>query len=96
MVQRYFLSVFTVLNSIKKRSKFNYIIWENFLLVDLLGYNLFFGGLHFWKVFYHLKILGWTPGFHAIDDLSSAHWDETEFRALVFGSQIGEELQITC
>ena len=45
-----------------------------------MGYNLKSGGLHFLKVFYHLKILGWTSGFRTIDDLSSAHWDETEFR----------------
>ena len=31
------------------------------------------------KKFYHLKILGWSSGFPAIDDLPSAHWDETEF-----------------
>ena len=34
---------------------------------------------HFWKVFYHLKILGWSSGFRAIDSLPHAHWDETEF-----------------
>ena len=38
------------------------------------------GGLQFWKVFYHLKILGCYSGFCTIDDLPLAHWDETEFR----------------
>ena len=50
------------------------------LLVNLLGYNLKSGGLHFWKAFYHLIILGWASGFRTIDDLPSAHWDETEFK----------------
>ena len=44
-----------------------------FLSVDLLGYNLKSGGLHVLKVFYHLKILGWSSGFRAIDDLPRAH-----------------------
>ena len=38
-----------------------------FLLVNLLGYNLKSGGLHFLKVFYYLKILGWSSRFRAID-----------------------------
>ena len=46
---------------------------EKFLLVNLLGYNLKSGGLHFLKVFYLLNNLGWTSGFRAIDDLPSAH-----------------------
>ena len=29
--------------------------------------------------FYHLKTLGWTSGFCAVDNLPRAHWDETEF-----------------
>ena len=29
--------------------------------------------------FYHLKTLGWTCSFEAVDDLPCAHWDETEF-----------------
>ena len=41
--------------------------------------SLRFGGLYFLKVFYHLKILEWTSVFRAIDNLPSAHRDETEF-----------------
>ena len=37
------------------------------------------GGLNVLKSFYHLKILGWSSGFRAIDDLPSPRWDETEF-----------------
>ena len=43
------------------------------IFINLLGYNLKFGGSHFLKVFYLLKILVWTSGFRAIDDLPSAH-----------------------
>ena len=32
-------------------------------------------------MFYHLKKLGWSSGFRTIDELSRAHWDETEFRS---------------
>ena len=32
----------------------------------------------------HLKILGWSSGFRAIDKLPRAHWDETEFSIPVF------------
>ena len=65
----FFFPCFNCFNSTKSK--------ENFLLVNLMGYNLKSRGLHFWKVFYHLKILGWTNGFRAIDDLPSAHWLET-------------------
>ena len=37
-------------------------------------------GYIFEKWFYRLKILGWTFGFRATDDLPSVHWDETKFR----------------
>ena len=30
------------------------------------------GGLHFWKVFYHWEIMGWTSGFLKIMETASA------------------------
>ena len=50
-------------------------------------FNIRFGKIRFgiWKevfyyyYFYHLKTLGWTCSFCAVDDLPRAHWDETEF-----------------
>ena len=35
--------------------------------------------LRIFILFYHLKTLGGTCGFYAVDDLPLAHWDETEF-----------------
>ena len=48
-----FVSVFTALNNSKKQRKFKLITpyGEIFLSVNLLGYNLKSGGLHFLKVF---------------------------------------------
>ena len=54
------------------------------------NFNIRFGKIRFgiWKVtflekvsfyFYHLKTLGWTCGFCAVDDLPRAQWDETQF-----------------
>ena len=62
-----------------KKSKENLMshIMGKSVLVKLLEYNLKSERLPFWKVFYLLKILGC---FRAIDDLPSAHWNETEFR----------------
>ena len=58
-----------------------------FLSVNLLGYILKSERLYFLEVFYHLKILGWSSGFRAMDDLPRAHSDETEFRIL--GQNVG-------
>ena len=58
-----------------------YTIWGKFLLVNFNTedkiYNLV--GYILEKKIYHLKILGWTSGFRAIDDLPRAHWYETDF-----------------
>ena len=35
-----------------------------------------------WPFIYHHKILGWTSGFCARNDLPCAHWDETDFRRM--------------
>ena len=48
-------------------------------LVFYAGDSLKSGGLHFLNVFYHLKLLGWSSAFRAIDDLPRAHGDETVF-----------------
>ena len=37
----------------------------------------------FLKMFLPLNFLGWTSGFHAIDDWPRAHWDETEFNLML-------------
>ena len=77
------MSVFTAFNNTKKLRKFNITPYGELLLsVNLLGENLK-SGLHFCNFFYHLKFLGWSSGFRAIDDLPRAHLDETELRALI-------------
>ena len=46
------MSVFTALSNTKKQRKFNITPYEEkFVLVNLLGYNLKSGGLHFLQVF---------------------------------------------
>ena len=57
----------------KSKEKLTLRHMGNFLSVNLLGLNLTSGGLHFLKVFYHLKSLGSSSGFRAIDDLPRAH-----------------------
>ena len=37
----------------------------------------------FEKFFTIKMFLGWTSGFHAIDDWPRAHWDETEFNVML-------------
>ena len=50
--------------------------WDNFKYLE---------GYIYEKFFYHLKILGWSSDFCAIDDLPHAHWDEIEFRTTKVG-----------
>ena len=63
-----FVSVFIALNSTKKQRKFNIRPYGE------IFYQLTYWDrkLHFLKVCYHLKILGWSYGFRAIDDLPCA------------------------
>ena len=57
-------------------------MWKSFITLSVnfnTGINLKSRGLHFFKVFYHLKIWGWSSSFRAIDDLPRELWNETEF-----------------
>ena len=78
------MPVFTALNNTKKSNKNNITPYgENFLSVNLLGYNYIkIWRVTFLKSFLTLKILGWSSGFRAIDDSPRAHRDETEFRII--------------
>ena len=85
------MSVFTALNNTKKQTnkKINITPYgENFHQLTYWDKikkkinKIKSGGLNFLKVFCHLKILGWSTSFRAIDNLPCAHWDEsheTEF-----------------
>ena len=55
------------------------ILWKKETNLSITPRNLKSGGLHFSKDFYLLKVLEWTSGFRTVDDLPSAHLDETEF-----------------
>ena len=76
------MSVFTALNNIKSKGNLTLHHMVKFFLiflVNLPGWNLKCGELHFFVSLYHLKVLEWTSDFRAIDDLQRAHWDETDF-----------------
>ena len=46
---------------------------------ELIGIEFKIWRVAFFK-FYTFKILEWTSGFHAIDDLPHVHGDEMDFR----------------
>lgn len=67
-----FVSVFTAFNNTIKQRQFNTTPYgENIYQLTLCHTGIKFksGGLHFLKGFHHLKILEWTSGFRATDDL---------------------------
>ena len=74
------LFVFVLFNAVKTDTKLTLHHMWNIFIIQLTNLD----GYIFEKFFTIKMFLGWTSGFHAIDDWPRAHWDETEFNVMLF------------